>query len=194
VGLRKDQEGLVELPSCTSKRQEYSRFCYERGWKCKASAKGSFGAVSQYQPRDDEDWGDLDREPVCSWSAFHKIWKDRFPKLKIRNPCEDTCGECLKLRNRIHVLDRLNVFRQRHQYRQEQQDADDGASSESSDNYVYPTDQELFQEFEGVEYPDEVVIMECNAHVVHAQAQRSLAKSRIEAAKSCRHLDHEERR
>jgi hypothetical protein len=31
VGLRKDEEGLVELSSCTSKSQEYSRFCFERG-------------------------------------------------------------------------------------------------------------------------------------------------------------------
>jgi hypothetical protein len=52
----------------------------------------------------------------------------------------------------------------------------------------------LFQEFSNVEYPDEVVILECNAHVVHAQAQRALARDRIEAAKSSRDLDHEHRR
>jgi hypothetical protein len=195
VGLRKEEEGLVELPSCTSKRQEYCRFCYDRGWKCKASAKGSFGPVSEYQRRTDEEWNDREPEPVCSWSAFHKIWKEKFPKMKIRNPCEDTCGECMKLRNRIHVLDRLNAFRHRQQYRQEHQDpTDDEDGSDSSNDYVYPVDRELFQEFSNVEYPDEVVILECNAHVVHAQAQRALARDRIEAAKSSRDLDHEHRR
>jgi hypothetical protein len=156
VGLRKDEEGLVELPSCTSKRQEYCHFCYERGWKCKASAKGSFDSVSQYQCRTDEEWNDREPAPVCSWSAFHKIWKDKFPKMKIRNPCEDTCGECMKLHNHIHVLDHLNAFCRHQQYRQEHQDpTDDEEGSDTSNDYVYPVDRELFQEFANVEYPDE---------------------------------------
>jgi hypothetical protein len=193
VGLRKEQEGLVELPSCTSKRQEYARFCFERGWKCKASAKGSFGAVSQYQARMDDDWGDRERLPVCSWSAFHKIWKDKFPKLKIRNPCEDTCGECMKLRNRVHVLDRLHNFRNRQRYRQEHLPVSDDEVGSDDNDYDFPVDQQLFEEFAHVEYPDEVLISECNSHILHAQAQRAKAKDRIEAAKSSKHLDHEDR-
>jgi hypothetical protein len=141
----------------------------------------------------DDDWGDRERQPVCSWSAFHKIWKEEFPKLKIRNPCEDTCGECMKLCNRVHVLDRLHNFRHWQQYHQEHLPHSDDEEGSDSNNYVFPVDRQLFEEFAHVEYPDEVLISECNSHVVHAQAQLALAKDRIEAAKSSKHLDHEDR-
>ena len=49
--------------------------------------------------------------PVCSWTDFRMIWKKHFPKLGIRNPCEDTCGECVKIRNSFKYLDRSAATR-----------------------------------------------------------------------------------
>jgi hypothetical protein len=62
----------------------------------------------------------------------------------------------MKLHNHIHVLDHLNAFCRHQQYRQEHQDpTDDEEGSDTSNDYVYPVDRELFQEFANVEYPDE---------------------------------------
>jgi hypothetical protein len=40
--------------------------------------------------------------PVCSWKDFLFIWKKEFPLLKIRNPCEDTFGECFKIKHSFY--------------------------------------------------------------------------------------------
>ncbi len=68
----------------------------------KASAKGSYGKISDYQVRDVDGVYWLPEsvpEPVCNWKDFLVIWKKEFPYLKILNSCEDTCGECFKIKN-----------------------------------------------------------------------------------------------
>jgi hypothetical protein len=89
----------------------------------------------------------------------------------------------MKLHNRVHVLDRLHNFCHRQQYYQEHLPHSDDEEGSDSNDYVFPVDPQKFEEFAHVEYPDEVLISECNSHVVHAQAQHALAKDRIEAAK-----------
>lgn len=85
-----------------------------RGYAVKSDTNGSFGKVNNYQlrPFDDLLWPE-GSEPlsVCSWNGFLKLWKEKFPKLTIRIPCEDTCGECTKICNRFHVVERIRNAR-----------------------------------------------------------------------------------
>ena len=43
LGLRKEEEDLIELPSSLSMRGLFKQFCHERGHVVVATAKGSFG-------------------------------------------------------------------------------------------------------------------------------------------------------
>jgi hypothetical protein len=43
LGLRKEDEDLIELPSSLSMRSLFKQFCHERGHVVVATAKGSFG-------------------------------------------------------------------------------------------------------------------------------------------------------
>ena len=104
MSIRKEEEGQVELPSSFTKRKLYAQYCYSRGYKVKASAKGSYGKTEGYEvrPIDDILWPEGSVSlPVCSWKDFLVIWKVNLPKLTIRNPCEDTCGDCVKIRNSL---------------------------------------------------------------------------------------------
>jgi hypothetical protein len=75
-----DTEKLL-LPEDWSKRGLYKRFCWERGWKIKTTAKGTTTA----EERTDDDWPDEgDRLPICSWRLFHGYWKQYFPELVMR--------------------------------------------------------------------------------------------------------------
>lgn len=44
--MRKDEDGLVELPSSYTKRRLYLEYCYSRGYKPRANHKGSYGRVA----------------------------------------------------------------------------------------------------------------------------------------------------
>lgn len=190
VGLRNEEEGVIELPSSVSKRQEYSRWCYERGWIVpRGTAKGSYGKVSDYAPREvDELWPEGSSQPVASWSIFIEVWKLHFAKLKVRRPCEDTCGECFILRNDFRYLDRKN--RPRNQIAASALgNADDDDSTNSS------IGEELDWELnDNEEFPEEQLINRANEHVVQAQAQRALASQRIQEAKEASDKSHAERR
>jgi hypothetical protein len=49
--------------------------------------------------------------PVCSYSFFLLIWKEKFPNLKIRNRCEDTCGDCVRFHNNFAKFNAKNAAR-----------------------------------------------------------------------------------
>jgi hypothetical protein len=106
--LHGDEVDLVELPSHFNKRKLYAEYCYGRGYKVKANAKGSYGKVSEYALHENDDvlWPEgSDCLPVCSWKDFLFIWRIEFPLSTIRNPCEDTHAECHKICNSFCVLD-----------------------------------------------------------------------------------------
>ena len=46
IALRNDDE-IVELPSCFSKRQLYCKFLYGCGWVVKPKGNGSFGLIKE---------------------------------------------------------------------------------------------------------------------------------------------------
>jgi hypothetical protein len=70
MSLREDEEGAVELPSSFTKRKLYAEYCFSRGYKVKANAKGSYGKMQQYEEREIDEllWPEGSVPlPVCSW-------------------------------------------------------------------------------------------------------------------------------
>lgn len=153
LGLRKDEEDLIELPSCLSMRGLFKQFCFERGHVVDATSKGSFGKVDEFTPRPNDEllWPEgSEMLPVLPWSTFFQIWKEKLPKLRIRNQCEDTCPECYILRNRFrYKSERSN---------RQQQESDSDASNSSSSNES--------------DFSDEDLIAKANLHVEQAKSQR----------------------
>jgi hypothetical protein len=150
-----------------------------------------------------------DREPILPWSSFLQIWKEHFPLLKIRRPCEDTCGECVRLRNSFRVVDRVYAARQRQNRLNEAaatstaaDDADDRSEQSAPNDAVNETlnvagndiEEDLFNVLIQQEFPEEQLIVEANEHILHAQAQRELARLRTQEAKGQRLNPHEDRR
>ncbi len=117
MSLRNEEVDAIESPSHFKKRKLYAQYCCSRGYKVKASAKGSYGKISDYEVRDVDGVYWLPEsvpEPVCSWKDFLVIWKKEFPHLKIRNSCEDTCGECFKIKNSFYFWEeRIRLHNQR---------------------------------------------------------------------------------
>ncbi len=101
VGLTNDEVGTIELRSIMTKCSIYSGWCFSQGFKAKSYAKGNFGCISNYEtrPYDGILWPKGSTSVICSWSSFLKNWKKHFPCLKLRNSCEDVCGECVRLQN-----------------------------------------------------------------------------------------------
>lgn len=192
--LRDAEEGSILLPSNFTKRSLYISWCFSMGYKIKATAKGSFGPVSEYSLRefDPELWPEGSvAQDVCSWRGFCFHWKTHFPLLKIRNPCEDTCGACVRLRNSWHVLDRITGRRRA------PPPADDDDSSIVNDVDIDDASDVsggLEEALNSQEYPHEYLINKAHDHVRHAKAQRALASQRISEAKAQASNNHDNRR
>lgn len=195
MSLRKEEEGLVEIPSFFTKRKLYAEYCFSRGYKIKSNAKGSYGLISQYELRDFDDllWPEGSVPlPVCSWKDFLHIWKTELPTLKIRNQCEDTCGECTRIKNSLVELDRKTAKAKKANQLDalESLDADSEGSAEDTLEDVL----ENFDEVLAQEYPFEAVILIATQHATHAQNQRKLATERIAESKATANENWEDRR
>ena len=108
IALRNDDE-IVELPSCFSKRQLYCKFLYGCGWVVKPKGNGSFGPIKEYDLRKDgDDWVGTDENRIapCSFSTFCIFWHKNFPKLQIRSPAYDTCATCFKFSCNLSAIHR----------------------------------------------------------------------------------------
>ena len=93
VTLRDKEVDTVELPSSFTKRQLYSRYCFQRGWVVYADAKGCLPKLKDYprRPFNDSDWPvGSEAKPVPSRKYSDHYWKSNFPLMKIRNPSADT--------------------------------------------------------------------------------------------------------
>jgi hypothetical protein len=199
MSLREAEEGAVQLPSNFTKRKLYAEYCYSRGYKIKSDAKGSYGNINQYQEREHDEllWPEGSSPlPVCSWKDFLRLWKEHFPNLSIRNPCEDTCGECTKLRNSFRMLDKIGAARRAHTARlQESVDVDEDSISDEQGNGDLSLDAQVEYDFlNAQDYPEEVIIMEASVHTTRAQNQRELANLRIEQSKNSSANEWEDRR
>jgi hypothetical protein len=183
----------VELPSSFTRRKLYAQYCFLRGYKVKASAKGSYGRTDAYEvrPFDDLLWPeDSVPLPVCSWKAFQRIWQVHFPMLSIRNPCEDTCDDCIKIRNSFKYLDKIGAIRAA---ASSSAYLLDNLSHSDSDNGNHINVNE-YDFLNAHDYPEEVTIMQASKHAIHAQEQRQYATSRIAEAKQSQNNPWEDRR
>lgn len=200
LSLRNEEEGAVELPSSFTKRKLYTQYCFSRGYVIKPTAKGSYGSVEDYErrPFDDILWPEGTMSlPVCCWKSFLQIWKNNFPHLTIRNPCEDTCGDCFKIRNSFKILDKLNRARRAAARAEAESDVEDDENIDNVDgnnSYSDASDVEEYDFLNKQDYPEEVIIMKATKHAVHAQNQRNYAKERIAGAKATFNNPWEERR
>jgi hypothetical protein len=76
--LRDEEKGGVDLPSNTTKRKLYIKFCFDRGWAIKSDNNGWYPRLKDYTNRmaDDMFWpADAETSEVCSWFSFRKLWK-----------------------------------------------------------------------------------------------------------------------
>ena len=161
----------------------------------KANAKGSYGSISQYEPREFDEllWPEGSRPlPVCSWKDFLKIWKAELPTLKIRNQCEDTCGECTRIKNSLMKRDRKKAVAKKGDQREALDAASDGSAEDISDQIDDVV--ENFDVLRAQEYPVEAVILIATQHATHAQNQRQLATERIAESKATANNNWEDRR
>jgi hypothetical protein len=75
----------------------YKLYCFNHGWTVKADNKGRYPNGVDYMQRkvDDMFWqADMESFEVCSWWLFRHIWKEHCSKIRIRSPCNATCGGC----------------------------------------------------------------------------------------------------
>jgi hypothetical protein len=178
MSLHKEEEGLIELPSSFTKRKLYTEYCFERGHKVKANAKGSYGKVSLYSPRpfDAVLWPQGSQPlPVCCWMDFLIIWKKELPyrlldKIERSANCKSATNNNPSSSN-------------------EDEEKSITLSCFSSEN-----DIDELQFLSTTEYPIETVLMDATEHTVHAQNQRLLADSQIDEAKATAALPWENRR
>ena len=85
IALR-NEDDIVELPSCFSKRQLYCQFLYGCGWVIKPKGNRSFGPIKEYELRkDSDDWVGSDENVIapCSFEMFCCFWEKNYPKLQI---------------------------------------------------------------------------------------------------------------
>ena len=92
IALR-DDDDIIELPSCYSKRSLYCRMMFSMGWVVKADNNGNFGKLGDYTERVfDEEWveGVSAAASPFSFETFRKFWLVNYCKLRIRKPSYDT--------------------------------------------------------------------------------------------------------
>jgi hypothetical protein len=191
MSLRNEEDGLVELPSSFTKRKLYAEFCFSRGYKVKSTAKGSYGPMKDFalRPFDEVFWPEGSTPlSICSWTDFRKLWKKHFPKLGIRNPCEDTCGECVKICNSFKYLDRSAATRS---VAAALLNNDDSSDSNTENAGIDVSEYDFLDSFE---YPQEVIVMQASKHALHAHDRREYASLRIKESKDTKDHAWEERR
>jgi hypothetical protein len=165
--LRDEEKDAVDLPSNFTYRSLYEQYCYGGGWLGKADNKGRYPRLEDYNKRKKDDClfeeEDMVMEEVVSW------WY--LPKIHIRAPCNDTCGECTILSNAFCYRE----MRQRHN------ELSDSSNSDEDEDEERPND---FKEGEGgVSHlaksiltsdcvRQEVILEAAGFHVTQARAMR----------------------
>ena len=93
IDLRDDDEEILELPTCFTKRGLYNRYLLQQGWTFKYDSNGK---VIEKIPSSDED-----TISPASWPTFLLFWNKNYPKLVIPNPAEDICNECFRFATQV---------------------------------------------------------------------------------------------
>ena len=128
--------------------------------------------------------------------GFPHNLEERASIPKIRNPCEDTCGECTKIQNRFHLLEKIgrSVNCKSATNNNPSSSNEDEEKSITSSCFSGENDIDELQFLSTTEYPIEAVLMDATEHTVNAQNQRLLADSQIDEAKATAALPWENRR
>jgi hypothetical protein len=127
--LRDEEKGAVDLPSSTSRREMYEKHCFSRGWAPTSDNMGRYPRLCDYLRRKTDDIfceDDVETSDVCSWWSFRQIWKEHYPHIRIRRPCNDTCGECTVYRNAFR-------YRESRKKAEVESDSDDSGSDDDED-------------------------------------------------------------
>ena len=200
-GLRDEEENLLELPTCWSKRSIYARFCYERGFVITNSG----GGIKKQEERTDEAWGTQQHKKICSWPTFLYFWKTHYPLIQIASPSADICTDCHIFFNRA----KYNAppapgappnIEQAHDTRPAQftnyceatrtNSVEQGEGANDDDE---PYDLQLV-ETQNVELIErESSLLKATLHVKQAMIQRKLTNTKIQQAIDTMNLPHEER-
>ena len=146
--IRDDDEDVVELPSCYSKRALYGRLYKDHGWTLKFDNKGRL-LEKEAVPNQSQ----TDRKDLPSWWTFLEYWNHNYPKIVCQRPREDICGDCFKFANSYKSREASNDRKQ--QRLRELNNGNDNSDSDGEDNTLH----------------DEVEILEAAKHVNMAQAQ-----------------------
>jgi hypothetical protein len=68
--LGEEEKGVIDLPSNTSRREMYEKYCFERGWAPKSDSKGRYPKLGEYIKRSNDDflWEPyIGTQEVCFW-------------------------------------------------------------------------------------------------------------------------------
>jgi hypothetical protein len=201
--LRDEEKGGVDLPSSTTKRELYEKFCFDRGWAIKSDNNGRYPRLNDYTNRmaDDMFWpADAETSEVCSWFSFRKLWKEHCGNIRIRRPCNDTCGECTIYRNAFRYKETRKKTRDEDE--DEDSDDDDSASDDNAEeeeaaaeavSHFFKDDgiiDDIAKSFLTEDCLDQERILEAAGHhVLQAKGMRYYIQKATEAAVLCRSLE-----
>jgi hypothetical protein len=138
---------------------------------------------------------DTEQAEVCFWFSFQTIWKEHFPNIRIRRPCNDTCGECAVFRN---------ALRYHESCRKQDEDSDhyreDGSIScyemaklDFKDDGLMGEFAKLFLTRDCLE--QESILEAVGNHVMQAKGMRRRVQHSTESSIACRSTEvtHKER-
>ena len=201
-GLRDEEENLLELPTCWSKRGVYARFCFERGFVVTSTHSGN----TKKSPRTDQLWNESNKKRICSWSSFTNFWEAHYPLIRIGSPSADICTDC-------HIFFNKSKFNAGDEdtttvevnmpnsdampnYLSDIGAADEGAAIAdvgANDDEEEQIDLQLNST--PIEVQErEAILLKATLHVKQAIIQRQLANNKIQQAIETADLPHENRR
>ena len=218
TGLRDDEENLLELPVCWSKRNVYGRFCYERGVIITTTAGGNEIKTE----KSDKEWDPTNKKRICSWPTFLTFWAENYPLIRIGTASADICTDCHIFFNRSKyttssggeessqntILENnsnredqsINYCRSVGTYFRTEHDNDEVHQNEAPVNDEMPVDDEMpvndLQLIENVQVDmmeREAILLKATLHVKQAIIQRKLANAKIQEAIDTANLPHSER-
>lgn len=197
-GLR-DDNGTMDLPAWTTKRNLYRRWCYDQGWVLRSTDMGNWKRT----PREDyegtvlsfvglvflfvlyrqltysisiSEGGEPSVDDLVSWSSFLAFWSNNYRHLIIRRPNHDICPDCYIAANVLKFGARENADPMLAELLDLEEHEDD-CNNEEDDDDAFP-ERMLFSLEER-----ENEILKASKHVILAKRMRELFNSYVTRAR-----------
>jgi hypothetical protein len=131
---------------------------------------------------------------VCSWFSFTDIWKKHFSNIRIRRPCNDTCGKCTVFFNDFRYCEMRKKVEQSSMDEVEEYDDDlpDLSGRVALDEIAAPLFKdddvvgEMAKSFLGDDCIEQETILEAAGnHVRQAKGMRHFVQHATESAVHC---------